>query len=348
MKLTKKVSIIIYISIIFFLGCSQSDKREVVNFNEVETLIGKKITTINPYVLISMEVVGNFLVVVNNKGNHIFQIYDTDTDSLILEKGKKGNGPGEFMDPSLAFNCNTVKPNHVNILEIFDCQRRRLTNVNLASVTKFDSLEFCQEKLPNSIGVVDRLWYQSDSMICYCGEDEGRFTIFNTKTSNKKTIPYVYDNYGIDMPKNFERFLFRSEVELNLSREIIVAAPMYVKQLDYYDFNGNFLYSAPFEDSRRLKAFLKNPEKFTPKVYINEIKSDSNIIYALNVNCYGPEDNIEQDTNSEILLFNWEGIPIKKYKLDRIIGRFAVDSKNQCIYGYAPFEKDYSIVKYKL
>jgi hypothetical protein len=347
MKIFKKVSFIFSIIPVFVLSCTKSNNNKA-DFPETQTLVGEKIMTINPYMLGSMEVVDNLLVVINSRGEHIFQIYNTGTDSLILEIGKKGKGPGEFFDPTLALHSNISNNNKGKTIEIFDVYRRRLTNINMSSTLKLDSLVYNEVRLPNSIGVVNRVFYRSDSVIYYEGEDEGRFCIYNIHDSSKMKIPYSTPTLDFNIDKVYEKYIFKSEVEINISRKIIVTAPLAMGRLDFFDLKGEYLHSSVFENPESLEEAIARHQEDDIKRYIGDIKSDTDKIYALNMNFYSNKKNIEQNIKSELLLFKWNGTPIKRYQLDRFIPVFAVDSKNQCIYGYAPYEPDYPIIKYKL
>lgn len=325
-------------------SCSSSDSIEVVDFPEIETIAGEKISSIDPYSLGSMKVIDNYLVIINADGDNIFQIYDVNTDSLIMQVGRRGKGPNEFLNPLFTSYCKK----HDNSLEVFDTRRRRIINIDVKKTILDNSLVSCRKKLPNKIGVVENVWYQSDSMICYQGENEGRFSIFYTTNTSKKKIPYQVENLKIDMSEHFEYGLFSSDIYLDPYRKLIVAMPYKVGQIDYYNFEGEFLYSTSFEDKNKLKAYIKNPKKNPIKTNLMEVKADFSTIYVLNLNADDSKMNGMENGCSELLLFDWLGNPIKKYILDRIIMRFAIDDNNQCIYGYAPFESDYPIIKYKL
>ncbi|MBN1768940.1 MAG: hypothetical protein JW842_10560 [Prolixibacteraceae bacterium] len=343
MKKSSRIILAIYLPIVLLISCTQSKTPPTVNFPEVDTLVGEKLTAINPYSLIEMEIFDSLLIFISNDGDNVFQIYNTVTDSLILETGNIGKGPGEFIDPHLAIHGNM---NRNNTLEIFDGTRRRLTSIDILGTLRSGIMVYDQKSLNKKLGVIDRLYYQSDSNVYYKGDEKDRFTIFNIQNSNKTVISYLTPNMKYNIDDSRGRAVFQSEVELNISRNIIVTAPKYLGQLDYFDLSGNYLYTSVFNKIDNLRDKLNDSHEFDFKLQINDIKSDADIIYALNVNCYNPE--VEQDVKSELLLFDWNGNPIKKYILDRAIGCFAVDFKNQYMYGWAFFEYEYSIYKYKL
>jgi hypothetical protein len=348
--LIKKTSIIgIFVVVVF--SCNQPKVSQVVNFDNVETLVGEKIFTIDPYDLTSLEVVDSLLIVINRKGSFIFQFFNISTNKTIIELGKRGKGPGEFIEPTLLISHNNKLQAINKTLQMFDYVSRRKTVIDLSKTLELDSLVFFQERLPYSLGFIDRIWYDSDSLICYRGEDNqiNRLTIFNPINSSMKIIPFRAPDCQLKMSNNFERFFYYTqEIDINISRRLIVTAPIFVGQLDFHNFNGDYLYSSKWEHEEVLNKIINEPKKFRPKIHITQIKSDANTIYALNVNGYRLSDKLNQETNSELLLFDWFGNPIKKYILDRRVTNFAIDFKNQYIYGYAPAEHDYTLIKYKL
>lgn len=343
--------IITLLSFSFILiSCEVTDKYKIEEFPIVQNLKGEKINTIDPYMLVNMDVIDTFLIIVNSNGNNIIQIYSTVSNLLVKETGKIGQGPGEFLTPQFAGNytCNESDDKSISI---YDCSRRRYTKVNVIKTLDLDSLVYKSERLPNDLGYVSQLFYKNDSVIYYEGEGEGRFSIYNTNSLYKKRIPYITPKLNFSINKDSEYFIFKSQVSINISKNVVVATPLFLGQIDFFNLKGEYLHSTVFEEQLNMKEAFQsqNITKADAKRFIVSIKSDVDFIYTLNGNIHNKDlGEQRKNINTELLIFNWQGKPIKKIQFDRRITRFAVDAKNQCVYGYSPYESDWPIIKYEL
>ncbi len=99
-KLLKMYKIIYLFIITFFLlifsGCKNQPEENVTyitSFPEKKEVVAKEIKWIEPYMISNMLQIDSLLIICNTKGAHVFQIYNTNTKTLLKECGSFGRGP---------------------------------------------------------------------------------------------------------------------------------------------------------------------------------------------------------------------------------------------------------------
>ena len=330
------------------VSCLNDENKNVVIFPCIKKVDGKEIESIQPNHLVDMDILDSMLLIVNNRGKSIFQFYSTINDSIIVDFGKFGKSKNEFYNPFLAMHCDSENAYKDDQLKIFDATRRRVVNIDYKQSLAINSLVSEEKYLHIKLGFINKLIYQNDTIIYYKSDDGGRFSIYHLKNDIKKIIPLDEPKNKIIIPDKYKKMIFDSDIEVSLKNKKIIAAPCFLGQIDFYDLNGVHTKTVKYEDSNELLDELNNKERFNSKLLVNCIKSNNDLIYALKFNCYNPDDKPKKNPPSEILVFDWDGNPVKKYILDRTIACFAIDEKNQCIYGYAPFEKQNAIIKFPI
>ena len=58
--------------------------------------------------------------------------------------------------------------------------------------------------------------------------------------------------------------------------------------------------------------------------------------------------NQEIRPENEMLIFDWEGLAVDKIHFDRYIQTFALDQRQNKIYGFAPYEESFNLIEYDL
>lgn len=134
---------------------------------------------------------------------------------------------------------------------------------------------------------------------------------------------------------------------------MVAAEPYLLGQLDFFDMQGNYLRSTHFEKSEGLEEALVNskinPNLFDTKVFISDMDASSDFIYGLSRNNMGKSiSNPEVRSPHKILVFDWEGNPVKEYVLAdrRNVPSIAVDERNKRIFAYCPEEDEHNLVVY--
>ncbi|MFO8234486.1 MAG: BF3164 family lipoprotein [Bacteroidales bacterium] len=340
---------ILIICLVIF-GCVERPKEIIVEeFPEVITLKGSPI--MNTFGG-DITVIDTFLVVSNVRLDTIIHIYSTRTHELLLKIGTKGMGPGEYLDASIFDKSRSYSSSEEKLLCLFDVSRRRVTEINISESVNKSKYIFKRNRLPKIESYIQELFFYNDSIILYKGEDEGRFSIYNNKDSTTTIISYNTPNLNITFNKLNESSIFHSAICINPVNNNIAASPAFIGRIDYFHPDGVYEFSTIFEElgkDNEMAFKSSNMTQTNAKLYVVSMVSDGQFIYALNANMnYGHNRSNEIPPSNEILVFDWDGFPIKKIELDRSVSRFALDIRNNRIYGYCPYENEFPIRKYEL
>lgn len=337
------------------ISCNESRQYKfniIEKYPKVIELDGEIIKSINPLQLSDLTVIDTFLIIISKNNNSYIQVYSTVSHDLLAEFSYKGKGPGEFISPSLIPQTNTTKD---NLLRVFDAARQSITEIDVhQSIRKsqyiYDRMEVDNVDAYEFYKTV--FYYDKGIFFFESGSNDYRISIFNNSQESCIHIPYCFPDPGFPVQKQHQYGLYKSEVIINPIIERIAAAPLLIGQIDFFDFNGNHIISSVFDDDEsfesKMNELYRNRDIPDLKWFISDMDSFFDNIYALNLNTLSSRINDLNLSSSEILVFNWDGIPVKRIILDRFVVSIAVDLKHNKIYGYCPYEMDYTIVCYYL
>lgn len=359
----KKITIAVTL-IIFILGCTKENKQHkniiVNNFPKKTNLFGYPAHNIDAYTKghIFLCVVDSFLILLKSHADYnedkFISIYSTNTHKLLAKTITKGRGPGEFLSPQFTGQIErNIKNNHP-IVYIYDTDRNRLTFLNIIKTITNNKHTNKQILLPQIDYKINNLYYYSDSILIASyfketAQQDGRFLIYNNRTKDINITPYLPEISFIsnESDKNMIYYSFGS---VNIKRKQIAVAPLQISEIDFFDIKGNYIKSTIFDSIEKLKKnFQKKLSTYDPHYFISSLKTKDSLLYALNL------DNLEDDlfktmkiNNISLLVFDWNGKPIKKYIFadNRIVFHFAIDMPHKRIYTFCPNEKEHNIIVY--
>jgi hypothetical protein len=198
------------------------------------------------------------------------------------------------------------------------------------------------------IYVNDPVWISDTTFMALDFESyKERFYILNDDLNCSPVYnPYFHFNKNISKPIMSDIFSTFTSVKADKSK--IVLAGRYFDCLEIYDTDGiclkivkgpnkNFTIKYDELKSDEKNRFVKSGE--TKRAYLS-VKSTNSRIYAL---YSGKKHRYSTDL---IYVFDWDGNPLAKYKLDCIIAGFDVEMDNQTI--YAIKEDDLSIIRFDI
>ena len=294
-------------------------------------------------------VLDTFLIV-QTKEEKFFKIYSTQTYQLLGEFGMEGDGPSEFRFPYLSKEIwNSGKSLTLN--QIYDYRLNGHYTVSIPNVLKGGAFERNPIREINSH--ISRFHFKNDNYLWCTTDDAGRFFHYDYHTGRSTIIPYIPKTEFQIVDKDDLSLVYRSAVMANEQRNLIAAAPYLLGQIDFFDMKGNYLRTTHFEKSDELKDALltrkTNPNLFDTKVFISDLDATHDLIYGLSRNNFGKNINNPQVRSPhKILVFDWEGDPVKEFILGdgRYVFSIAVDEKNKRIFAYCPEEEENHLVVY--
>jgi len=339
------------------ISCKKEAYKTITinEFPKSEKLVGKPIEEIS--VLASGNVnlicVDSFLVV--QKSNEpVIQIYNNKTFELLAEFGKKGRGPEEYIFPNLLNQTSFDSTNSSPVVCIYDHNRRRFFKVNiLYAVENMVDKIYTEVPIPKYNKYFTYFFYRDDDLMIATPENGSRFVIYKDSTSSYKDVPFI-PTPDFTIPEPELTSVYRSASFVDIDRGLMVSAPLYMGEIDFFDLDGNYLSSSIFSPREALKKDLANYNRasYDPKYHIVELHANKNFVIAFNYNNnQGSLKDKDSYTlsNHSIMVFDWQGNPIKKFVLDKryFIKSFAVDWGGNRFYGYCSDENEHNIIMYE-
>jgi hypothetical protein len=345
--------LLILLGIFFSLyRCGNKEKiPELVEFVVSIKLEGEPLRDIPIYTTknVYMMVLDTFLIVQTSE-EKFFKIYSTRSYQLLGEFGQEGDGPTDFRFPHLSKEIWDSKKSP-SINQIYDHRLNRQYTVSIPEVLEGENFE--GKTLGRINSYVKHFYFKNENYLWSTIDGPGRFFHIDYKNDRTKVIPYIPKT---DFPIEDEEDLsivYRSSVMANEQKGLVVAGPYLLGQIDFFDMQGNYIRSTHFEKSEGLSEALAirkvNPNLFDTKVFISDMDASEEFIYGLSRNNLGKNiQNPQLRSPHKILVFDWEGNPVKEYVLSdkRYVFSMAIDERNKRIYAYCPEEEEHNLVVY--
>lgn len=352
-KLCYKLFLYLIIASTFILmPLSQSCKKTIVK--DVPFPIEKKIFAdsfqVPPVIYAShpgLVITGKKLVIIETQAGKIFEVFSVPDFKYIGGFGASGRGPEEFQ------NINTYSASATeNGLRIFDFEKGILeidfTNFPVKA-TSSNIITF-----PFSVQYMNSPFQINDSIICGIpypqaeiinGQPETRFidNLYIRFNANSKRVDY-FGNYPDLYPKKYsDQFwiIYMNMTTVKPDKQKFASAGYLIKTLHIYNNDGTLAK----ELIMKVPDDLLAEESLNPKItYYDAIKSTDNYIYAICEDA--PPDNLLNNIPT-LEVWDWNGNPVMRFKLDRPVAAFDVTKDDKTIYFLDRQSRD-KILKYDL
>lgn len=323
----------LYVLILLVLACvSCTNKSEIVQFPEIRNVYFEKL--FETYVSIPLEIQKekNIIYISDFRGDSLLWCYNLNDTSVVKRLLPKGIGPDEFLSPvQFFFSDSTIyvynRWHFYGKKSLFD--KDSLILKPLTEMVKY----------PTTIDMIcpltDNRWIASGRF------DDNRYIILN----NNGEIISKGGNYpeykeGEKEIPNFPKFMFHQSIlGFNKLKSRILSVTSHV--LDLWDFSRDklILYKrillSPYDYNYNMGEDWASAEP------IGEIENgvrrayvSPEYIYLLyDSNTLNLKKDKEDNLNSEIWIFDWEGMPVQKLQINAKLICFCVDEKENTIYG---------------
>jgi hypothetical protein len=317
-------------------------KAEDVHFNdnvfgEVVTLKGQPLSlkeNLNPERIILKD---KYLITSNQRKDSIFMIFELPDLKCIASFGVRGIGPDEFIYPNIV-----ETPEDSILFYIYEGINEKVYKVTLKSLKPEYYLTLPKQRADKMIEFTDskEAFYSSSAT-------QGRM-IFKF---NKDSVPQanVYKDLAIPGIKGSWTTLI-GDLGVNVVNGRIAYAYKYFKRLKIIDMKSGNERNIIF-DAKNLDKGLDDFGTLAPTniTHYWGMSSKSEYFWVLYsgrkpVDVYN--DNRHNKKYIYVEKFDWNGNPVKKYKLDDW-GYFCVDEQNQILY-LASTASALTLLKYDL
>jgi len=353
----QKVKLSVLIVCLFLFSCDREGGKLIYinEFPKEEHLIGRFIEDIkffskdNVYLLS----IDTFLIVQRNE-EPLFHVYNNITYDLLATFGTKGRGPYEFIWPELLNQTYYDESNDSPVACIYDYTRRKFTKLNIlyAVNNQFDKAS-TEISIPRYDQFFKYFFFRDSELMIATPETDSRFVIYKDSTKSYQTVPFI-PSPDFPISKELQPWVYRSTSFVNKKLGLMVSAPQFMGEIDFFDLDGNHLSSSIFFPREGLKKDISNIDingkGYDPKYHIIQLHANDKYIVGLNYNNY--QSAIYENgslSNQCILVFDWKGNPVKKFILDKqyFIKSFAVDWENSRFYGYCSEESEHNVIVYE-
>lgn len=311
-----------------------------VNFNLKGKNVGPTSFFSNPTDIVADS---NYYLVFDTKNKKIFNLLNNKYE-LINSFGMIGEGPGYFPEKPKIIKNSFIKERKLLLYQFsFDIIEMNLESEKNKFMVSSSVKKSINDRLQN-VQQIENIG--KNRYVGLGGMLEGKLYFFNLDSTRVSVTPFVpKTNPG---PKTREDFMFmyNGKIGVNKEKEKIVIANHYFNQLEIYDYNGKLLkeirignLDSPFsKQSGNTKFHYVNvdvTEKYIFAIYLGKTPS------------LGLDDLF--GAKAEIHVFNWDGKPIAKLLLDRVIGAISVNSKKGIILSVDDFKNERQrLLEYKL
>lgn len=311
-------------------GCNFADKPQ--KFEDTKQLRATAIPEIeilskgNVY----LAVLDTFLIV--GKSNAPFiEVFSTKSHRKVFDLGEEGEGPREFLGPTLIETQQGGFFSKSSFFFVHDFKKNQISRIDLQNVEE----NFKVRNIPKMESYLPFIHYAGSDHLIGTPEAGGHVSIFSLSEGSYKSIPYLPE-LSIDIPKQALSDLYRPAVTVHEKSRKMAVAPIYLGELDIFNFNGELLSRSMYSDVNQHKDEIEKGTAYLSELTqgIIELESTDDLIYGLNTKT--PVKLLNgYKRYSTIQVFDWNGNPLTEYELEGTgIISFALDPLNNRLYTY--------------
>lgn len=313
--MNKILGVLAVVPMVFISSCKQASSSDEVSLNlNVGKLVD--VDSVAADCLLnacSMAIVNDTLVIVNNNVDAYFETYSLPALQHIATGGKKGQGPGEFIDPLVS----SLKPYFDGT---FIVEESMGFSFDVVAVSSLNNVGQLSPQLPEGWQYVQDAFYLDKNLLAgENGYSPHVWAIFNQEGEILTEFPqFVPDDIKALAVDDFSKMVVDASLGAASSKEKVLAIGYRTYPLvEYYDFDGKFVskLECPYTVGDKLEAWLYGLVASDEYLYIN----------------FRNRTHDAKNKNT-IVKTDWQGNIKANYLVDKPIYKFAVDEKNNKIY----------------
>lgn len=322
-----------YISaiLILLLVAACSAPIEKMSFNKAKGVNVNVLLETFVTVPLEMEKQGKYIYVSDFHGDSLLYCYDLEDKKQARRLLPKGTGPEEFLSPVQFFLLDSILFVHNRWHFSARSYKYNIDESLLCPVGKLI-------KLPTDIDMIYPL--SKNRMVASGRFSDSRYVIMD-ENGNIISRCGDYPSYNSEEKEipNFPKFMFhQSMFGFHKQRQRLASVTSHVFELWDYSQDTLFLYKrdllSPYKYSYNMgDGWASSITDDDTERGVERIYATDNYIYMLyNPNTEKMRRSRKDKYNSEIWIFDWDGIPIQKLELDAKIMCFCVDEYSSKIF----------------
>jgi hypothetical protein len=335
---------ILFIVVSFFLtvGCQKDFGRKKIIYYDIfpKTVLLNSNTTspvkddIYPII---MGLSDSLLVLCDINSEIHFYVYNVPEMKYLGSFGKQGKGPKDFSDPVFWGQFEQTKTN--SKIWVYQTNKMAFTLVDI--IKSISTTNAYIEKniimSPETGAAVNIISLKNNKFVGGGRVEQGEFFIYNNIKNKIQWKPLIIDDIDyIEAMKtnNLLTSYKQGVIKIKPDKSKFVKIFAYMPIIDVYNENAELSFSIIMRDCKfpsfRNKQFDEETNVFFTNVFLTD-----NYIYALNQNCNLLQLSKNSCYNTEILVFDWNGKPVCKYRINETFSSmapFVVDERNNKLY----------------
>jgi len=263
----------------------------------------------------------------NNSISQMILIYDLDTKKCVKRFGKKGKGPGEFVNITSIFD----DINNKNNFWIYDRATQRFSIFSIKNILQNNKL------MPDTVLKIN-LKEGEPLDLCFLLENtivstgmfiNSRLCFYDTNMEPIKTAGKIPGNIS-DRREKF-RYIQTTNIVKNTKEKKFIYAYKDDDILEMYDFKGEIVKTIHGPDITK-PAWLEKKPPIGYAIGYTHLSSYKKYIYAVYSGEIRENRSWIPQYGKNILVFDWDGNPIKKITTDVRNGDIVASEKRKKLY----------------
>lgn len=337
-----KYSVYIFF-LILWTACDRMPKNTVViaDFPVSERLVGDSIDSFDTELgILDIKDAGKYLLCRSHRTDYHYAVFSKDSLGKVAELCANGRGPGEFIAPAY-FSQFVIEDGHLKIW-ILERALAEFVKIDVDRSIQEDSI-FIDEKYP--LVTVTRnsfrdLFYCGDSLFMGTSDErECSHLLLDWKNREVKYIDPV-----MKFPDNFDVHSISQSVSAKHPTKPVMASAFYnFPQIDFIDREGNIYKSVFYKEMIKPLQVTASQED---EQFFSDICSNSRYVYVL----YNRESSGDEDIEPEesgVLVFDWNGTPVKEYRIP-YASSICLDESSNRLYALNSGKETYNTMIYSL
>jgi hypothetical protein len=327
----KKRNYIGVLIIILCLGCQNKKEEANKNFPKEKQLESIKIPINRVFDIIDMDIADSSVIFLSNKTDTLFHIFSLPEFSFVKSFGIRGEGPDEFILPSIVSN----NLGYLYVYGSSDLNVLKKLSIHAIEDAVLILDEYNLSDIP--FGYSRNLSIINDSILYYMEELPMQMKMISC---NLKTGEPIYSKELKVTENHKSHFDYTNNGFMAVNENTVAYAYLYQNRIDF--MNPDF----------SLKNTLRGEQT---EIEINRNGLDNSLFYYVG-GYIGREkfyfrylgsklnERESQEKGSVIEVYDKEGNPLVKYRLDFDIYGFVVDEGNDKIYAVSEDDEDAVLV----
>lgn len=320
----------------FVYSCKEQNSKDIIlkDFKTVSYLSKTEspFRSLDIGEIVSMGIMDTVLVVSEFSGEKVFKLFSIENGSLIQSSVNRGRGPNE-----LDLSYNILELDEDNFV-IFDRIRSEFIYLSLCDLLMGNEIFSQREK--HNYSVFNSIII-NDSLRVFTGPfDSYQYLLTNISTGNS-TFYQEYPDLGTlkSIQTATKAHGYQGHFTAIFGKNRFAFLSSLVGFFEICEIKDNEVIPV-FRKSYGVPDLyvVQNRTALTPDLpyYFNSLSSTNEYVFTIysgrTIREHGEE---EYYAGNNLLVFDWNGNPVKRFVLDSYIRTFALDKKNMRLYGYS-------------